>query len=75
MFLILAVLTVSLNIATSQQPSTCPNILTHESRNLEDDRWYAVLTLESDEDLTGVYINVLLDRPAQLLGVLYSIIY
>lgn len=69
MFLILLTVTILTEIVNSQQPSPCPNILSYEARNLEDDRWYASLTLESDEDLTGIFINIRLDRPAQLLGV------
>lgn len=49
-------------------PSPCPEIFDYESK-VENDRWYGVISLRSSEDLTGVYLNILLDRPAQLLGV------
>lgn len=69
MFLIILEAILLLNIVTGQQMSPCPKVLTYEPRNFEDDRWYGVLTFKSEEDLTGIYINIVLDRPAQLLGV------
>lgn len=68
MFLTILGLTI-LHIVTSQQTSPCPEVLTYEPRDFEDDRWYGVLSFKPEEDLTGIYINIVLDRPAQLLGV------
>lgn len=59
---------ILLKYVASQQ-SPCPAILSYEPRDLEDDKWYGNIKLESEGDLTGIYINIVLDRPAQLLGV------
>nr|XP_008196144.1 PREDICTED: proclotting enzyme isoform X3 [Tribolium castaneum] len=52
----------------SQNPSPCPEIFSYEPRGQEEDRWYGVVSLQTAEDLDGVWLKITLDRPAELLG-------
>lgn len=56
-------------VVFAQKQSPCPQIFSYEPRGTEEDRWYGVLSLRTSEDLTGIWIHILLDRPAELLGV------
>lgn len=50
--------------------SPCPGVLKYEpTRPEQPGKWYAVVTVGTDEDLEGVWIKVFLDREAILLGV------
>lgn len=56
--------------AVAQKPSPCPDVFVYESSSSqEDDRWYGVVSLRTPEDLDGVWVHIILDRPAELLGV------
>lgn len=55
-------------VVFAQKHSPCPEVFSYEPRGTEEDRWYGVLSLRTSEDLTGIWIHILLDRPAELLG-------
>ncbi|CAH1991235.1 unnamed protein product [Acanthoscelides obtectus] len=58
-----------IRIAESQKASPCPSTFSYKEQ-LETSRgiWAGEITLRTVEDLTGVFINVVLDRPAESLG-------
>lgn len=59
-------------LISSQNPSPCPEIFSYEPRGQEEDRWYGVISLQTHEDLDGVWLKIMLDRPVELLGVINS---
>ncbi|XP_057658522.1 transmembrane protease serine 11G-like [Diorhabda carinulata] len=47
--------------------SPCSDIFHYENQT-ESNRWFGVISIRTLEDLTGVWITVILDRRAELLG-------
>jgi hypothetical protein len=68
MFALISLLVLTSSLASSQNPSPCPELFSYEPRGQEEDRWYGVIRLQSREDLDGVWLKITLDRPAELLG-------
>jgi hypothetical protein len=68
MFALISLLVLTTSLASSQNPSPCPELFSYEPRGQEEDRWYGVIRLQSREDLDGVWLKITLDRPAELLG-------
>lgn len=63
-------ITLFLNLCKSQRPSPCPETFHYESQSRdEEDKWYGVITLQTNEDLIGVWVKIALDRKAEILGV------
>lgn len=52
------------------QESPCPRLFVYEPPGQENDRWYGIVTLISDSDLTGVWLRLIFDRPSLQLGVI-----
>jgi hypothetical protein len=50
-------------------PSPCPSVFSYEGREAENDRWFGVILVTTEELLTGLRLDVRLDKPASLLGV------
>lgn len=50
-------------------PSPCPSVFSYEGREAEKDRWFGVILVTTEELLTGLRLDLTLDRPASLLGV------
>ena len=48
--------------------SPCPGIFRYEPPK-DQNKWYGVATLISDIELSGVWLKVILDRPAEQFGV------
>ena len=69
MLILISLFALTAQLAQSQNPSPCPQIFSYEPRVQEEDRWYGVISLQTLEDLDGVWLKVILDRPAELLGV------
>ncbi|KAL3270852.1 hypothetical protein HHI36_021370 [Cryptolaemus montrouzieri] len=61
-----------LYVVRAQKPSPCPSVLQYNREPGESDRWYAVITLSSNEPLTGIWLNIMLDRPADSLGIFFN---
>lgn len=53
----------------AQNPSPCPDVFTYDTSTSQEGRWYGIISLQTSEDLVGVLVHVILDRPAELLGV------
>lgn len=53
----------------TQNPSPCPDVFVYDTSSSQEDRWYGTISLRTAEDLVGVWVHVILDRPAELLGV------
>ncbi|CAH1118379.1 unnamed protein product [Phaedon cochleariae] len=70
MFVRLSVLSLVLlsKEVSNQDVSPCPDVFSYEPQKAENDRWYGSASLQTTEDLTGVWLVVELDRPAELLG-------
>ncbi|XP_063924172.1 serine proteinase stubble-like isoform X3 [Zophobas morio] len=68
MLILISLFALTAQLAQSQNPSPCPQIFSYEPRVQEEDRWYGVISLQTLEDLDGVWLKVILDRPAELLG-------
>lgn len=49
--------------------SPCPEVLRYEENLDEPGKWYGVITIKSPETLNGVWLRVILDRPAESLSV------
>lgn len=49
--------------------SPCPETFTYEIIPTETDRWYGNLMIKSDQNLSGVWLRIILDRPSMQLGV------
>lgn len=47
--------------------SPCPDTFYYENQT-EPGKWFGVISIKTFEDLTGVWITVILDRKAELLG-------
>lgn len=47
--------------------SPCPGIFSYEGSEPENDHWYGVILVSTDEALVGVRLDIRFDRPAQLL--------
>jgi hypothetical protein len=54
-------------------PSPCPSVFSYEGRQAEKDRWFGVILVTTEELLTGLRLDVMLDKPASLLGVSKSL--
>jgi hypothetical protein len=54
-------------------PSPCPSVFSYEGREAEKDRWFGVILVTTEELLTGLRLDLMLDRPASLLGVSRSL--
>ncbi|GJQ80664.1 hypothetical protein Trydic_g9248 [Trypoxylus dichotomus] len=54
------------NAQTSESP--CPRLFAYEPPGNETDKWYGFVTLLSETDLSGVWLRLILDRPALQLG-------
>lgn len=65
----LVILATLITFVLCQKPSPCPEVFNFEPRGSEEDRWYGVISLTTEEELNGVWIQLGLDRPAELLGV------
>ncbi|XP_023310719.1 limulus clotting factor C-like isoform X1 [Anoplophora glabripennis] len=59
---------ITIQFVVSQKPSPCPETFSYEPRGSENDRWYGVISLKTTEELTGVWLRLILDRPAELIG-------
>ncbi|RZC39732.1 hypothetical protein BDFB_013205 [Asbolus verrucosus] len=68
MFVELIGILVVVRSVFGQNPSPCPAIFSYEPRGQEQDRWYGVISLQTKDDLDGVWLKIILDRPAELLG-------
>lgn len=51
-----------------QNPSPCPSVFHYEHSNYQG-RWDGVIRLQTDEELSGVFVTVVLDRGADALVV------
>ncbi|PNF27882.1 hypothetical protein B7P43_G08304 [Cryptotermes secundus] len=49
-------------------PSPCPSVFSYEGREAEKDKWFGVILVTTEELLTGLRLDLMLDRPASLLG-------
>lgn len=59
------------NISLSQiYESPCPDLFTYEPQSEDPNtKWYGVITLLSDADLSGIYLRLIFDRKSKQLGV------
>jgi len=48
--------------------SPCPRFFVYEGKSPEPDRWYGIVTLLSDVDLSSVWLRLIFDRPSLQLG-------
>ncbi|KAJ2940313.1 hypothetical protein O0L34_g11897 [Tuta absoluta] len=66
-------LVISLLGSSSQQQastpiSPCPNVFEYESSGTEPGRWYGVVHLSTDSTLHSLWLNIVLDGKADILG-------
>ena len=55
--------------ASAQLISPCPRLFKYEPQGAENDRWYGVVTLLSDSELSGVWLRLIFDKQSIQLGV------
>ncbi|XP_041971769.1 serine protease gd-like isoform X2 [Aricia agestis] len=51
-----------------QSTSPCPNVFTYEQTGTEPGRWYGTVNLSTDSTLHSLWLNVVLDSKADILG-------
>lgn len=66
---LVALLVTVIQCVASQNSSPCPKVFEYEPTGSENDRWYGVVQLQTVEELNGVWVHVVLDQPAEALGV------
>ena len=49
--------------------SPCPGVFSYEDKQADRDKWFGVVLISTEEVLTGLRLDITLDRPADLLGV------
>lgn len=54
-----------------QNPTPCPEIFSFEPREEGSDRWYGEILYSPRNNLTGIWLHITLDRPADILGVCF----
>ncbi|KAJ3653082.1 hypothetical protein Zmor_018999 [Zophobas morio] len=54
--------------ASAQLISPCPRLFKYEPQGAENDRWYGVVTLLSDSELSGVWLRLIFDKQSIQLG-------
>jgi hypothetical protein len=50
-------------------PSPCPSVFSYEGQEAEKDRWFGVILVTTEETLTGLRLDLTLNKPVNLLGV------
>ncbi|GBP45824.1 Serine protease gd [Eumeta japonica] len=69
---VLTLLFVVYNASAQQsQPtpkSPCPNVFMYEPPGTEPGRWYGMVTLSTDITLHGLWLNIVLDEKADIVG-------
>lgn len=66
---VLTLLAVPSCLGALHPSSPCPSVFSYEGSQPENERWYGIALLSTDESLVGVRIDVKLDRPAEILVV------
>ncbi|XP_052739190.1 serine protease gd isoform X6 [Bicyclus anynana] len=67
----LLLLVIGLCVPTHQQStpnSPCPNVFNYEPSGTEAGRWYGVVNLSTDSTLHSLWLNIVLDSKADILG-------
>ncbi|XP_039751836.1 serine protease gd-like isoform X5 [Pararge aegeria] len=67
----LLLLVIGLFVPTHEQStpnSPCPNVFMYEPSGTEQGRWYGVVNLSTDSTLHSLWLNVVLDSKADILG-------
>lgn len=49
--------------------SPCPRLFAYEVNNAEEDTWYGQITLIYNDDLSGIWLKLMFDRPVIEVGV------
>ncbi|XP_028172298.1 serine protease 44-like isoform X2 [Ostrinia furnacalis] len=68
---ITCLLIVALAVPSYEQDvpiSPCPNVFMYEPLGAEKNRWYGVVNLSTDSTLHGLWLNIVLDGKADILG-------
>ncbi|KAF5282664.1 hypothetical protein FQA39_LY17524 [Lamprigera yunnana] len=50
------------------EASPCPRVFVYEDTTTYFDRWYGIITVLSDSNLSGIWLRVLFDKPILQLG-------
>ncbi|XP_034827728.1 serine protease gd-like isoform X1 [Maniola hyperantus] len=67
----LLILVIGLLVPTHEEStpiSPCPNVFSYEPSGTEQGRWYGVVNLSTDSTLHSLWLNVVLDSKADILG-------
>ncbi|CAH2093486.1 unnamed protein product [Euphydryas editha] len=67
----LLLLVIALFVPTHEQEtpnSPCPNVFMYEPTTNEPGRWYGVVNLSTDSTLHSLWLNIVLDSKADILG-------
>ncbi|XP_068623906.1 serine protease gd-like [Battus philenor] len=56
------------SVEQSTPPSPCPNVFMYEPSGTEPGRWYGVVNLSTDSTLHSLWLNIVLDSKADILG-------
>ncbi|CAG5047072.1 unnamed protein product [Parnassius apollo] len=66
-----SLLVIALAVPTYEQStphSPCPNVFMYEPSGTEPGRWYGVVNLSTDSTLHSLWLNIVLDSKADILG-------
>lgn len=58
-----------IEVTAGQNATPCPGLFSYEPREKDSDRWYGEIIYSVAGNLTGVWLHVILDKPADILGV------
>ncbi|XP_061382203.1 serine protease gd-like isoform X5 [Danaus plexippus] len=67
----ISILVIGLFVPTHEQSTTispCPNVFMYEPSGTEPGRWYGVVNLSTDSTLHSLWLNIVLDSKADILG-------
>lgn len=67
--LMIATPTSSQTTRVSQFVSPCPDVFTYDTAAIEPHKWNGVVTLTTDTTLYALWLNIVLDSKANILGV------
>ncbi|CAH4030722.1 serine protease gd-like isoform X1 [Pieris brassicae] len=65
---ILVIVCVSTTLEQSIPNSPCPNVFQYEQTGFEPGQWYGVVNLSTDNTLHSLWLNIVLDGKANILG-------
>lgn len=69
-FTIIALVSVLTSIVEAQDfESPCPRLFVYEKKSAEPNKWYGIITVLTETDLSGLWLRIIFDEPPLQIGV------